>query len=183
MPNPKLICAIIFGILLVVIFSSISNNSTKIVLNSVKSDKYKQEAEVYNPILYGVDSKERPYNVAASKAIQVSDGVVKLQTITAELIDKGDKWFAANAQSGELNNANLNLDLLGNVEIFSADGSEMRSSNVNIDLKDSKMKSNEIVEIISKSATLVADRFEAEDQGKKANFYGNVRMVLYPKKN
>ncbi|MBN8827498.1 MAG: LPS export ABC transporter periplasmic protein LptC [Sphingobacteriia bacterium] len=178
----KVLCLSIFISIIVSLglFMTFNSNTNKIVFKSVVNNQIKKlDKIIRNPVLYGYDDKEQPYNVMAKEAFEVNKDEVKLVDLTAEAFSNSGKWVAALAEQGILGNNNSTLDLVGAVQIFTNNAEEFKTDKVRLYLKEGVAESTAPVELFSEKVTLNATGIKITKHGKNIQFTGPVKMVIY----
>ena len=135
-----------------------------------------------NPKLKGVDQKQRPYSLAALKAVQdASDPTkVELVEINATLPVDGEgsaDIFAGNA----LYDAEAKtLKLRKSVVVTTVTGITVAFERADVDIDKGWMRTDAPISASSPEADLKADTLFVEEGGKRMVFEGNVKMTLRP---
>lgn len=137
-----------------------------------------------NPKLDGMTGDKRPYTMQAVRAYQEvkKDGVVELESITADL-PFGDKATATlKAGGGIYSNTANHLDLNKDIALSTSDGMTATLKSASIDLGKNTLSTSEPVDITRDGSHITADSLEVSDGGKKLVFERRVRLTIDPKK-
>ena len=135
-----------------------------------------------NPEVNGFDDNKRPYNVTASRATQDprTPRRIELEQINAK-VPMTDALFATISAGNGLFDADARkLDLGGTINVRTDDGVTMRLEDAFIDIASGLLKTDRPVELESSRASISADSFTIEDNGRRVIFENRVRMTLHP---
>jgi lipopolysaccharide export system protein LptC len=142
---------------------------------SQAEERMKVEAAQYR----GQDEEGRPFVLDARSAVQATstDPMVDIRTMSARLqLDEGPAEISAD-QARFNPNANL-VDVMGPVRVAIADGYQLLTSNVSVDLRDRSLQSQGSVEGRMPLGTFRADRMSADLPERKVVLEGNARLHI-----
>ncbi len=137
-----------------------------------------------NPKLDGMTGDKRPYKMQAERAFQEvkKNGLVELETISAELPFGIDTMAQLKAGSGFFDNGNSLLDLGKGIELTTSDGMVAKLTSARVDIGKNGLSTTEPVDITTNGAHITADSMQVSDGGKLLVFEKRVRLVIDPKK-
>lgn len=138
-------------------------------------ERMKVEAAQYR----GQDEEGRPFVLDARTAVQAtsSDPMVDIRTMSARLqLDEGPAEITADQARF---NPDVNMvDVVGLVRVAIADGYQLLTSNVLVDLRDRSLQSQGQVEGRMPLGTFRADRMSADLPERKVVLEGNARLHI-----
>jgi lipopolysaccharide export system protein LptC len=138
-------------------------------------ERMKVEAAQYR----GQDEEGRPFVLDARSAVQAtsSDPIVDISTMSARLLlDEGPAEITAD-QARFNPDANM-VAVMGPVRVAVADGYQLLTSNVSVDLRDRSLQSQGQVEGRMPLGTFRADRMSADLPERKVVLEGNARLHI-----
>jgi len=138
-------------------------------------ERMKVEAAQYR----GQDEEGRPFELNARNAVQASsaDPVVEIANMSARLLlNEGPATITA--ERARFNTQANKVDVLGPVRFVTADGYQLLTSNVIVDLHDRSLHSQGRVDGQTRQGTFSADRLSADLPERKARLEGNVRLHI-----
>ncbi len=142
---------------------------------SQAEERMKVEAAQYR----GQDEEGRPFVLDARSAVQATsaDPIVDISQMSARLqLDEGPAEITADAARF---NPEVNLvNVLGQVRVAVADGYQLLTSNVAVDLRDRSLQSQGQVEGRMPLGTFRADRMSADLPERKVVLEGNARLHI-----
>ena len=136
-----------------------------------------------NVRFFNSDSNDQPLTVTAEQVMQDNDDpdVVRFIMPAADIQLADGMWLALTARQGALHRTNRTLSLVGSVNLFSDEGYELRTEQVDFDLRAQSVAGNTPVEGQGPLGVFNADSFRLDRTGRSIHFEGRVHMVLYPK--
>jgi lipopolysaccharide export system protein LptC len=148
---------------------------------------YEQLGHVQNdlammkPRLSGADSKGNPYVITADRAVQDAHDPrrARLLHVEADLTTGKDDWINARARYGLVDMNTGQLELMGGIDVFTADGYELHSNSASANLKQSMIHGHEAVTGHGPAGTLRADEFHADRITDILTLTGHVHMTLF----
>ena len=176
------VVAVTLGVLLVILpYTNPAQKQVKLTLNPMQSDK-PSVTVMSHPRFQGIDEKNQPYHVRAESATQPTIDSVLLAKPTADITLKDGKWFSLIADKGEYTPSQKKLLLTGSVDIFTGDGTEVRTEAAEADLVHGTASGTLPISVQGLPGTLTAVGFKITNQGNNLEFYKPVHVVLYPAK-
>jgi lipopolysaccharide export system protein LptC len=135
-----------------------------------------------NPKIAGTDSKNRPYNLTAVRAVQDAERPTRitLETIEGNLTIDDKNSAAVTAGVGIYDSLAKTLDLSGKVAVDTKDGMSLRMEGASIDIESGKLVTTQPVSIDTGRARISAQSLTVEDKGNRIIFENRVRMTLMP---
>jgi lipopolysaccharide export system protein LptC len=135
-----------------------------------------------NPKIAGTDSKNRPYNLTAVRAVQDAQRPTRitLETIEGNLTIDDKNSAAVTAGVGIYDSVAKTLDLSGKVAVDTKDGMSLRMEGASIDIESGRLVTKEPVLIDTGRARISAQSLTVEDKGNRIIFENRVRMTLMP---
>lgn len=136
-----------------------------------------------NPKLDGMTGDKRPYKMQAVRAFQEvkKEGLVELETITAEFPFGTDATATLKAGGGFYSNSKSLLDLSKDIVLTTSDGMKAKLKSARIDLGKNGLSTSEPVDITTKGSRITADSMQVSDGGKRLVFEKRVRLTMDPK--
>ena len=172
--------AVLMGIS--IIFISNYNSGGKggrVLLSGNEQPEKKGQSIMVNPRYFGVDSKNRPFNVSANEAEQIDKNNIGLKAVQADMLLDETKWLALTADQGKIKDQGNEIELQKNVQMFYEGGYEFRSDYVIVRPNQGYASGNQPVQGQSPTGTLEADSFEVVEHGDQMIFRNNVRTTIY----
>jgi len=139
----------------------------------------KERLRVSEALYRGEDSQGRPFSLKAGSAVQKSsrEAVVELKDLTARiLLDDGPAQITA--RQGRYDMDRENVKIQGPVQVETAGGYRLTTSNVTVELKDRTLKSDNPVQGRTNIGTFRADRLEADMVARTVTLNGNARLRI-----
>ncbi|MBO0905129.1 LPS export ABC transporter periplasmic protein LptC [Jiella sonneratiae] len=134
-----------------------------------------------DPRMSGVDSKNRPYQLIATRAVQSLDGGgITLDTIQAKVPISDDATAEIRAESGYYDATAGTLQLNKGISVVTTNGISARLAGADIDLSSGTMNANGPVVIKSGTQTIQSQSLKVADSGKLLTFGGRVKMLINP---
>ncbi len=136
-----------------------------------------------NVRFFNSDGDNQPLTVTAEQVMQDNDDpdIVRFIMPAADIQLANGMWLALTARQGALHRTNRTLSLVGSVNLFSDEGYELRTEQVEFDLRTQSVAGNTPVEGQGPLGVFSADGFHLDRTGRSIHFEGRVHMVLYPK--
>ncbi|MBM3507125.1 MAG: LPS export ABC transporter periplasmic protein LptC [Alphaproteobacteria bacterium] len=127
----------------------------------------------------GTDSANRPFVVAAERALQKQGfDVFALTTLQADITLADGTWLSITADTGEYERARQLLTLGGVIDIFSNVGYEMHATHAVVNLATGTVESAQPVQGHGPLGAMRADTMKYTAEGKRLQLTGGVRVVL-----
>ena len=134
-----------------------------------------------DPRMSGVDSKNRPYQLIAQRAVQSLDGGgISLDSIRAKVSVSEDATADIRADAGYYDATTGTLQLTKEISVETTNGVSVRMAGAEIDLTSGTMNGKGPVLIRSGTQTIQAQSLKVSDSGKMLSFGGRVKMLINP---
>jgi len=138
-----------------------------------------------NPKLEGLNHDNRPYNMAAGRAVQetAGSGLFHLEDIDAKLpIDAGN-WATVVGESAIFDRDKNTIEFTSEMLLTTTDGLVAKLKSVFIDMSKGDMTTNSPVDIKLKSGTqIAAGSMTVLENGKVLIFENRVHMAIEPQR-
>jgi lipopolysaccharide export system protein LptC len=171
-------------ILLLVVWSqmSLDEKRFRIGLTDLAPEEV-NALNVVNARYEGIDKKDRPFTVTASRAVQVDDDseIIDLTDPRADITLTDGAWIAVSASTGRFVRKDDKLDLRGSVSLFHDEGFEFHAETVSINLEESTAVSHDPVEGQGPDGHVTAQGMEVQQGGDRILLTGRSKLVLYPR--
>jgi len=132
----------------------------------------------------GVDNRNQPYTVTAAEANQhdPNSPLVALEEISADVFtDSGSgQWISLTAREGLYDREVRQLDLAGDVSIFSDQGHEFHTDRAHIDLAARTADGDVPLSGQGPLGLLEAGNFLLDNNARSMFFGGGVKMTVFP---
>jgi lipopolysaccharide export system protein LptC len=140
--------------------------------------------KMVNARYIGVDNRNQPYTVTAAEANQPEPDspLVTLAEISADVFtDAGSgQWVALTAREGLYEREARQLDLAGDVSIFSDQGHEFHTERAHVDLAQRTADGDAPLSGQGPLGLLEAGTFFLDDSAQTMFFGGGVKMTIFP---
>lgn len=138
--------------------------------------------EMEKPQLAFTDEEDRTILVQAELATQNAGerNLWSLQALHAKMTPPKGTGYKLVSDTGKLDSDKQQLDLAGNIVVESSEGYTFRAKSAHVDMKDSRVTSEEPVEAEGGATRIVANRFEMWDRGARFRFEGDVHFTSEP---
>ena len=132
----------------------------------------------------GVDNRNQPYTVTAAEATQSEPNspLVTLKDISADVFTDSNsgQWVALTAREGLYQRETRQLDLAGDVAIYSDQGHEIHTARAHVDLGARTADSDAPLVGQGPFGLLQAGNFYLDDNAQAMFFGGGVKMTVFP---
>lgn len=171
--------AILILILLLALAPLTVGRDISFVLSKDRVELARERMRVTRAIYRGEDSKGQPFQLTAGSAVQATsrDPVVKLNNLAAR-IQLQDGPATIVAQRGRYNMDNEKVDIDGPVLFRSADGYQMRTRDVGIDMATRTVASQGAVDGTMPLGTFASDHFTADLNSRVFVLQGRARLHI-----
>ncbi|MBB4953035.1 lipopolysaccharide export system protein LptC [Agrobacterium vitis] len=134
------------------------------------------------PAIAGLNSNGAPYSMNASRALQdiKNPNMITLESITAQMPVSDNASADITAASGTYNRASDTMTLTKPFRIHLSNGVDAMFQSGDLDVKAGKLKTDEMVTIIMKASSLVAQSMDMTDKGRNITFKGKIRLSIDP---
>ena len=127
---------------------------------------------------HGLDSRNRPYTVTASEAVQVGPERVNLTTPKGDVVSENGSWTYVESLRGVYRQHDGLLDLSGNVVLYRDNGVTLYTQSASMDLKQGAAAGNDPTHAEGPFGTLDSQGFALVDKGAVMQFDGKSRLLL-----
>jgi lipopolysaccharide export system protein LptC len=138
---------------------------------------------VNNAVYRGEDTKGRPFSLSAGAAVQrsVTEPVVQMRDLIGRiLLDEGPAQLTAALGSYNYNTERVDVD--SEVKFVAADGYQVNTRDVSIDLAKKTMAGNGGVAGSTPAGTFSADAMQADLNARTVALQGHARLRMIPGK-
>lgn len=149
------------------------------VLAKDKVEIAKERMRVTHATYRGEDTKGQPFTLTAGSAVQKTsrDPVVNLSQLAASIkLPDGPATFKADQGRYDMSRETVAVD--GPVHFTAADGYQLETSNVAVDLKSRQVTSTGAVQGKMRLGTFQANQLRADLQSRTVTLDGRVRMRI-----
>ena len=103
--------------------------------------------ELVNPRFDSMDSKNQPYTITATSAVrgETDDNLVILTQPAADITLNSGRWLAIKAKTGVFNQDKNRLLLREDIQMYDDEGYQLKTEEMNINIKDETMLSETAV--------------------------------------
>ncbi len=139
-----------------------------------------QENKMVEPHYFGLDEKDRPFEITAQEAVQSPDNVnvYNLKNPEAYVNLGQGKWTKIKANKGVFNQGTKYLVLEEDVGLYRDDGQEFHTAEANIDFNIGKVFGDKNVEGNGPKGKMSSKGFEVLDYGQRYIFNGRTKLLL-----
>ncbi len=136
--------------------------------------------ELLNPKFDSVDDKNQPYTITAKRAVQdTDDELMILDEPMADIVLNSGKWLAIKSRQGAFRQESQRLLLKDNVQLFHDDGYNVRTQELDMDLKAGTARTDVKITGHGPLGTLDASGMDANSKAGTLVFKGPAKIVLY----
>jgi len=149
------------------------------VLSKDRVEVARERMRVSTATYRGQDAKGQPFQLTAGSAVQVTsrDPVVRLQQLAAQIqLPEGPARIVANSGRYDMDSEKVAID--GPVHFRSADGYDIKTRDVGIDLKTRQVASEGPVDGTMNIGTFSGDRFTADLNKRIVVLQGRARLHI-----
>lgn len=139
-------------------------------------------ASLERPRLSGLDRADRPYSLAAERAIQRGrdDTVIDLKAPRIELMARNGRRIEVSADIGRFDRTERHMDFQGHVTARDSRGNTMVAERLRVDPRAGSMTSDRPVRGAGPDGEVDAEGLEVRGNGERVIFTGRVRLLLLP---
>lgn len=141
-----------------------------------KTEERGYDVVLKNPEFKGVNKDNEPYTILARKATKTPDQSYRFDTIRADFLSAGSKFFV-DSFHGILDEENKLLHLNDGVHIYFSDF-VLITDDLVIDLYKKNSFSDSTSRVEFKNSDIVSDSFRSYDQGRVIEFEGHVKSHI-----
>lgn len=139
-------------------------------------------ASLEQPRLSGLDRTNRPYSLAAERAIQRGrdDALIDLQAPRIELMARNGRRVEVWSDTGQFDRARNRLSFSGHVTTRDDRGNTMMAERLRVDPRAGSMTSDRPISADGPDGKVDADGLDVRGHGDRVIFTGRVRLLLQP---
>lgn len=139
-----------------------------------------ENLSMVNARYFGVDAKNKPFNVTADLANEQAPGVgiIELQRPKADFVTRSGAGVFVEADKGYYHQKEQLLELVGNVSLFHEDGYEVHSSEAEVDLVQGNVRGTKAVTGHGPQGRINGQGFEIRDEGREVTVTGQSMLVV-----
>jgi lipopolysaccharide export system protein LptC len=136
--------------------------------------------ELINPRFDSVDSKNQPYTITAASAVrnEADENIIILTEPAADITLKSGRWIAINAEKGDFNQKENNLDLQNTVEIHDNVGYTLKTNTMSINMKTETILAQSSIRAQGPAGTIYAAAMQGDMQAGILSFKGPATLTL-----
>lgn len=135
-----------------------------------------------NARFVGTDRRNQPFSVTAdiAKSLSLNASDVELEMPKADLGLRDGTWMVLTANSGNYDQKEKTLKLVGSVNLFHDSGYEFKTAAADVDFATGTAVGNKPVEGQGPFGTLQAEGFHITNEGKRMLFTGKAKLTIHP---
>lgn len=130
------------------------------------------------PRYRGIDEQNQPYMITAQSATEAGPDRYNLKAPRGDLTLRNGTWVQVQSRTGVFFQHTSQLDLMGDVTLYKADGTTMITATATMDLKQGAATSSVYTHAEGPFGTLDAEGFTLVDKGGVVQFHGPAKLVL-----
>ncbi|HYB10044.1 MAG TPA: LPS export ABC transporter periplasmic protein LptC [Alphaproteobacteria bacterium] len=170
-------------VIMVIVWPEFRKHEHEIVVgvaNITQDDVEKQR--LTNPRYQGTDKQGEPYTVTAQSSTKKNPNsdVWDLEQPQADITLSRGAWVTLRSDFGAYREADQQLDLIGNVNLYRDDGYAFRTLSAHIDFVKNTAEGDDPVEGQGPSGEVTAEGFRIYDKGDRVIFTGKAHLNLRP---
>jgi lipopolysaccharide export system protein LptC len=164
----------------VLIYSFIPRQPGKVTMTLESRGVFENDLSMIKPRLTGADDDGNPFVITADIAIQdpKNNRRGRMKNIQADMTLTNGRWLSATATEGTFDMDASSLKLHKGIAVFTDDGYELHTANVDVDMKSGRFQGPGTVTGHGPFGTLRADRFEVDHKKQLLHLLGNVHMTF-----
>jgi lipopolysaccharide export system protein LptC len=132
-----------------------------------------------SPVYEGTDNSGQPFKITASRAVQVSPELVKVENVEGQLLLKNDNFASLTADMAEYRQEKHSIDLIGNVRVVHGNGYTFETPSARIDTETQDVDGTEQVTGEGPTGNLLATGFQIRENGSIIRFGGVGRVNVH----
>lgn len=152
----------------------------RLTFSKIENPSNDEDPKMINPRFQGVDSDDQTYGISADSAIKKKDNTLVLNNINADMNLRNGSWVALMSNSGTFKYKEKELELIGDVSLFTHDGYEFYTDFIHVDAAKGSAYGHSPIKGQGTMGTIEANEFFAEEKGDRIVLMGHVKVVLYP---
>ncbi len=150
---------------------------------SISSDIFNeaQSLKITNIRFYGVDDKNTPYTITAKNAEEkkIGSNLIDLENPMADLITGNGEAINVIANAGVIDQNTEIVKLLNTVQIFSSQGYEVQTQELNFDMKTNDIENDTEINAKGEFGNLHAQGIKILNSGDVIIFKGKTNINLF----
>lgn len=141
-----------------------------------------EKPSLQNARFFGADEKQQPYSVSSDLVMPVGADETQydLEKPKADIALEDGTWLVLTARTGRFDKTSASLVLNGDVNLFHDMGYEFHTQTATVDMNLGTATGNDPVNGQGPFGELEAEGFRLMDRGKRIEFTGQSRLILYP---
>ncbi|MAI83977.1 MAG: LPS export ABC transporter periplasmic protein LptC [Rickettsiales bacterium] len=141
------------------------------------------EQIVINPKFFGLDKKERPFQIFASQArtFDSNNSFYKLDEPKGTLNDNEGSKILIESLKGEFDKNQQKVHLFKNVKLINSNGLNFKTQSAYIDLTSNEIFGNKKIMGQNQQGKIIAEGFKITEQGSKIFFTGKTNLIIKKK--
>ncbi|MFL2660499.1 MAG: LPS export ABC transporter periplasmic protein LptC [Alphaproteobacteria bacterium] len=172
---------LVSAIILLLVFYNNEPLDNQITTNNViENNDFQSVTQVLQkPTFMGVDKKNQPFKVMASKATRFkrTPDIFNLEEPIGEM-NSGEERFFLSGDEGVFNKEVQQLKVTGNVRLNDQEDMIFKTSEMQFDFKKETLSGNKSVTGEKKNSFIYSEGFEIFERGKKIIFTGKSKLIL-----
>lgn len=175
-----ILTVLIVGALVIIPILSKDQGGVRIAFSGITAQQSEPlTPKMLSPQFRGFDSSDQPFTVTADYALQKDEETVQLVNLAADITLKDGKWISLKAKDGLLRLKQKKMTATGEVNVFYDDGFEFTTQQLNVDMEEKIISSDQPVTGQGPVGTIEASGFEAFHQTKSIRFNGPVKLTIF----
>ena len=164
----------------VLVYSFIPRQPDRVTMTFESRGVFENDLSMIKPRLTGSDDDGNPFVITADIAIQDPKDIHRgrMKNIQADMTLDNGRWLNATATEGGFDMEAGLLKLHKGIAVYTDDGYELHTANVDIDMKKGRFHGPGTVTGHGPFGTLRADRFEVDHKKQLLHLAGNVHMTF-----
>lgn len=172
---------LVSAVILLLVFYNNEPLDNQITTNNViENNDFQSVTQVLQkPTFMGVDKKNQPFKVMASKATRFkrTPDIFNLEEPIGEM-NSGEERFFLSGDEGVFNKEVQQLKVTGNVRLNDQEDMIFKTSEMQFDFKKETLSGNKSVTGEKKNSFIYSEGFEIFERGKKIIFTGKSKLIL-----
>lgn len=172
---------LVSAVILLLVFYNNEPLDNQITTNNViENNEFQSVTQVLQkPTFMGVDKKNQPFKVMASKATRFkrTPDIFNLEEPIGEM-NSGEERFFLSGDEGVFNKEVQQLKVTGNVRLNDQEDMIFKTSEMQFDFKKETLSGNKSVTGEKKNSFIYSEGFEIFERGKKIIFTGKSKLIL-----
>jgi lipopolysaccharide export system protein LptC len=164
----------------VLVYSLIPRQPDKVTMTFESRGVFENDLSMIKPRLTGADDDGNPFVITADIAVQDPRNIHRgrMKNIQADMTLTNGRWMNATATEGTFDMEHGSLKLHKGIAVYTDDGYELHTANVDIDMKSGRFHGPDTVTGHGPFGTMRADRFDLDHKKQMLHLAGNVHMTF-----